>query len=127
MSIGIDCLGQCNNTGGYLVENRAAAQNSDRLVAQNIDLSGAIITVTNIGSGLASGDTRLCGPTVHDRCSRFVTGGLPRDGSRRDVSNLTVNGRSVMLPLSPVLTNAISGGGTTLDFRGTPHTWLLAW
>jgi autotransporter-associated beta strand protein len=53
-SIGtITVSGDATNNAGYLVEvNRAATPNSDRLVARNIDLSGATIMVTNIGSSL---------------------------------------------------------------------------
>jgi autotransporter-associated beta strand protein len=123
LSIGtLTASGNATNTGGYLVEvNRAAAQNSDRLVAQNIDLSGAIITVTNIGNGLASGDTFQivqANGGIITGAPASVTGALPPGpGAAWDISNLTVNGTiRIVLPPSPFLTNAISGGGTTLDF-----------
>ncbi len=133
LSIGtLSVSGNATNTGGYLVEvNRTAAQNSDRLVAQNIDLSGAIITVTNIGSGLASGDTFQivqANGGIITGAPASVTGGLPPGpgGASWDISKLTVNGTiRIVLPPSPVLTNSISGGGTTLDFAWDPA--YLGW
>ena len=123
LSIGtLTVSGNVTNTGGYLVEvDRAAAQNSDRLVAQNIDLTGTTITVTNIGSGLASGDTfRIVQANggIITGAPALVTGGLPPGpGASWDLSNLTINGTiRIVLPRSPVLTNSVSGGGTTLDF-----------
>ena len=56
------------------------------------------------------------------RPAPVTSGGLP-PGPRAawDTSNLTVNGTiRIVLPPSPVLTNTISGGGTTLDFSWDP-------
>jgi len=107
--------------GSYLVDiNPAAAQTSDRLVAQNIDINGAMINVTNIGNTLNSGDSfqifQASGTISGTPTS--VTGGVPPGpGAGWDLSKLTVDGTiTALLPPSPTLTNSVSGGGTTLDF-----------
>jgi hypothetical protein len=99
-------------------------------VAQNIDLTGATITVTNIGSGLASGDAfRIVQANggIITGAPALVTGGLPPGpGAAWDISNLTINGTiRIILPRSPVLTNSVSGSGTTLDFAW--DTAYLGW
>jgi autotransporter-associated beta strand protein len=116
--------------GNYLVEiNPAAAQTSDRVVAQNVDLNSAVITVTNIGNTLATGDTFqiLQASGVISGTPAAVTGGVPPGpGASWDLSNLNVNGTiKAILPPSPTLTNSVSGGGTTLDFAWDPA--YLGW
>jgi hypothetical protein len=107
--------------GAYLVEiNPAAAQTSDRVVAQNVDVNNAIIVVTNLGNTLKSGDAfqifQASGTISGTPTS--VTGALPPGpGASWDLINLNVNGTiKAVLPPSPTLTNTVSGGGTTLDF-----------
>ena len=114
--------------GTYLVEvNRNAAQTSDRVVAQNVDLNAAMIVVTNIG-GLQSGDTFqiLQASRTISGVPTAVTGGIPPGpGGSWDLSNLTVNGTiTALLPPSPNLTNSITIPGT-IDFSWDPA--YLGW
>ncbi len=109
----------------YLVEiNPAAAPNCDRIVAQNVDLTSTVITVTNLGNTLKSGDTfqiiQASGTISGTPAS--VTGALPPGpGASWDLTSLNVDGTiKAVLPPSPTLTNSVSGGGTTLDFVWDP-------
>ncbi|MBC8095588.1 MAG: autotransporter outer membrane beta-barrel domain-containing protein, partial [Akkermansiaceae bacterium] len=110
--------------------NRNAVQTSDRIAARDITVNNSSLVISNSGSVPINGQSfqiLQASGTISGAFSSVTGGGLPPGGTW-DTSNLTVNGTiKAILPPSPVLTNVVSNGGTTLDFSwGTEYIgWRL--
>lgn len=114
--------------------DRAATPNSGRLTAASIAGSGAVLTVTNLGTTLVTGDTfqLFSGPVT-----AFTTVNLPVASADNSITyvwenNLAVNGTiKVLSGASPVnpnptnITTSVSGNQLTLTWPASHTGWTL--
>ncbi len=114
--------------------DRAATPNSGRLTAASFAGSGAVLTVTNLGATLVTGDTfqLFNGPV-----SAFTTVNLPVASADNSITyawenNLAVNGTiKVLSGASPVnpnptnITTSVTGNQLTLSWPASHTGWTL--
>ncbi len=114
--------------------DRAAAPNSSRLTAASFAGSGAVLTVTNLGATLVTGDTfqLFSGPVT-----AFTTVNLPAASADNSITyvwdnKIAVDGTIKVLsgasPVSPTPTNittSVSGNQLTLSWPASHTGWTL--